>query len=206
MFRVFPRLPENGMKTGRASTQLIELLANLAYTEGDVGLSSGARSKFYLDCKLVSYRPDGATMVGDAVWETIRAENVAGVGGLTLGADAIVVSTIFAARREGVDLPGFIVRKEPKKHGLEKWIEGVALPRGSRVAIVDDVVTTGGSVMDAVREAKKAGLVVAIVVPLVDREEGAREAIEGAGLKFQPICTASEVRAAYHHQRSPAFA
>jgi orotate phosphoribosyltransferase len=199
-------MPENRMTMGNARTQLIDLLADVAYTEGDVGLASGARSDFYLDCKRLSYRPDGAKLIGEVVWEAIRNENVSAVGGLTLGADMIVASTLFAADRGGVELPGFIVRKEPKKHGLQKWIEGHVPDKGSRVAIVDDVVTSGGSVMDAVREATKVGLVIAVVVPLVDRLAGAREMIEGAGLKFRPICTATEVRDAFRNRHSPAYA
>lgn len=189
------------MITANPKVELVELLARDAYREGDVGLSSGVRSKFYLDGKLVSYQPEGATLVGAAVWELIRDENVAGVGGLTLGADAIVVSTFFAAQRAGVDLPGFIVRKEPKKHGMRKMIEGVTPKAGSRVAIVDDVVTSGGSVLLAVREARLVGLEVVVVVPMVDREEGAREAVEAEGIKFRPICTASEVREVYERAR-----
>jgi orotate phosphoribosyltransferase len=188
------------MITAHPKTELVELLAAHAYREGDVGLSSGARSAYYVDGKLVTYRPEGATLVGDAVWDVIRDEGVVGVGGLTLGADAVVISTIFAAQRAQVELTGFIVRKEPKQHGMQKMIEGVIPRAGSRVAIVDDVVTSGRSVLVAITEAEKAGLQVAIVVPLVDREEGAREKVEEMGIKFRPLCTAREVQDVYRRR------
>jgi orotate phosphoribosyltransferase len=180
--------------TATAKADLVELLARYAFRTGAVSLSSGRQSEYYVDGKLVTYRPEGAALVGVAVWDAIREENVAGVGGLTLGADAIVIATVIAAHHSGHDLPGFIVRKEPKKHGMKRMIEGVMPERGARIAIVDDVVTSGGSVMQAIDEARWEGLEVAIVVPLVDREEGAREKIEGLGIRFTPICTARELR------------
>lgn len=194
------------MTTIHGKAEIVRLLAQFAYREEPTRLSSGKRSDYYLDAKVVSYTPEGAALIGAAVWSLIKNERVDAVGGLTLGADAIVVSTTLAARTEGVSLPGFIVRKEPKKHGLKKRIEGAVPPEGSRVAIVDDVVTLGGSVLDAVDAARDAKLTVVVVVPLVDREEGARQAIEDAGLTFRPICTASEVRDAFHRAHSPAFA
>ncbi|MCR4338665.1 MAG: orotate phosphoribosyltransferase [Gemmatimonadaceae bacterium] len=182
------------MITANVKTELIELLARHAYKAGAVSLSSGKQSDYYVDSKVVTYGPEGAILVGTAVWDAIRDENVAGVGGLTLGADAIVVATVIAAHYAGYDLPGFIVRKEPKKHGMKRMIEGVLPEPGSRIAIVDDVVTSGGSVFQSIDEAERDGLEVAIVVPLVDREEGAREKIESRGIKFTPICTARQLR------------
>jgi len=185
------------MITASLKAELVEALATYAYGPGGVTLSSGVRSDYYVDGKLVTYRQEGAVLVGSAVWEFIRDENVVAVGGLTLGADAIVVAAMLAAQRVGYDLPGFIVRKEPKRHGKQKMIEGVVPERGSRVAIVDDVVTSGGSVIQAITESRNAGLEVAVVVPLVDRQQGAREEVERLGIKFAPICTVPELREAY---------
>ena len=177
---------------------LIALLKEHAYQEGEIVLLSGKISNVYLDAKQVTYHPDGVEAVGHAVLDVIRGYDVEAVGGLTMGADAIVNSTVWAAKLRGVHLPGFVIRKEPKKHGLNKLIEGVVPQEGSRVAIVDDVVTSGGSILEAVRAAEELGLKVAVVVPLVDREEGGAAAIGNEGIPFRPICTITEVREASH--------
>lgn len=179
---------------------LIKLLAELAYREGDIVLSSGRPSRFYLDAKQVTYHPRGVEMVGRAVLEQIRAFDAQGVGGLTMGADAVVASTVWAANAANLSLPGFVVRKEAKGHGLGKVIEGVCPARGSRVAIVDDVATSGGSLLRAINAAREHGLEVCVVVPLVDREEGAAESLKAEGVAFRPVCTVSEVRAAFESQ------
>ena len=176
---------------------LIQLLAQEAYMEGGFVLSSGNKSDFYLDLKKVTYRSSGLQLVGDAVLAKIRTFDVVGVGGLTMGAEAILMSTIWASLMGGDVLHGFSVRKEAKVHGLQKVIEGVIPSRGSRVAIVDDVITKGGSILHAVKAARDAGLEVAVVVPLVDRLEGGKARIIQEGLDFRPVCTIDEVRAAH---------
>ena len=177
---------------------LIALLAEHAYQEGEIVLSSGKTSNVYLDAKQVTYHCDGVEPVGYAILEIIGMYDVAAVGGLTMGADAIVSSTVWAAKLLGVPLSGFVGRKEPKKHGLHKLLEGVVPPPGSRVAIVDDVVTSGGSILQAVEAARRSRLEVAVVVPLVDREEGGEEAVRKEGIPFRPICTLTEIREASH--------
>lgn len=189
-------------RTQAAQARLAGLLAEHAYREGEVVLASGRRSGFYLDAKKVTYHPDGVEPVGDAVLARMRPDRIGAVGGLTLGADAIVISTVLAARREGLSIPGFIVRKEPKRHGLQRWIEGVMPPAGTRVAIVEDVVTSGGSALKAAGIARDAGLDVVLVIALVDREEGAAETIRKAGLEFRPVLTITEIRDAAHRPRS----
>jgi orotate phosphoribosyltransferase len=171
------------------------LLAEHAYQEGDFVLSSGQQSNFYLDAKRVTYHPEGLSLVGSCVLDVIRRYGVDAVGGLTMGADAIVAATVLASAARGPGIPGFIARKQPKAHGLEKWIEGVP-PRGARAAIVDDVVTSGGSLLQAVERARDAGAEIAVVVGLVDRQQGGREAVAAAGLPFEAICTLEEIRAA----------
>lgn len=180
--------------TETVDARLAELLAEHAYREGAVILSSGRRSDYYLDAKQVTYHPAGVELVGEAVLSRIGSEAIDAVGGLTLGADAIVVSTVMAARRQGRSVAGFIVRKEPKGHGLERWIEGVMPRPGARVAIVEDIATSGGSALKAAGIAREQGLEVAVVVPLVDREEGAGAAIRDAGLAFRPVLTISQIR------------
>ena len=184
------------------STQpLVALFAKLSYREGDFALSSGAKSTFYLDAKQVTYHPDGVALVGDGVLRAIAGLGVQAVGGLTLGADAIVVSTVWASVRAGAPLSGFIVRKEPKGHGTQQYIEGVQ-PKGMTVAIVEDVVTSGASALKAVERVQAAGATAVVVVGLVDRLQGGREAIEARGLHFRAACTIDEVRAAFRRTSS----
>ncbi len=181
--------------TGARNGQLAALLARLAYREGEFRLSSGRTSTFYLDAKQVTYHPEGVGLVGAAIVEIARELDVEAVGGPTMGADAIVAAAVWASRDSDTPLAGFVVRKEGKRHGLQKWIEGVS-PKGRRVAIVEDVVTTGGSVLRAVEAVREAGAEVAVVIALVDREEGGGEAVEEMGIPFRAVCTLSEIREA----------
>ena len=177
---------------------LAALLARHSYREGDFTLSSGARSTFYLDAKQVTYHPDGVAVVGDAVLQAIAGLGVQAVGGLTMGADAIIVSTVWASVRAGAPLPGFVVRKEAKGHGTQQWIEGIH-PKGMTVAIVDDVITSGASALKAVDRVEADGAKAVVIVGLVDRLQGGREAIEGRGLQYRAACTIDDVRAAFRN-------
>lgn len=174
--------------------RLVALLLEKAYREGEFRLSSGAVSDFYLDAKQVTYDPDGIAEVGRLMMELVREFDIQSVGGLTMGCDAIVAGTVFASGLAGRPIPGFVVRKEAKGHGLGKQVEGVS-PRGKRVAIVDDVITSGGSVLKAVEAAKADGAEVVLVVGLVDREQGGAAAIRAAGVEFRSLATISQIRA-----------
>ena len=177
--------------------RLAALFATYSYREGDFTLVSGAKSTFYLDAKQVTYRPEGIVLVGAAVVEAAREYNVTSVGGLTMGADAIVLSTVWASQQGGgAPLTGFIVRKEAKGHGTQQWIEGVH-PKGQTVVIVDDVITSGGSALKAVDRVEAAGARVALIVGLVDRLQGGREAIDARNIAFRAVCTIDQVRAAF---------
>ncbi len=176
--------------------QLAALLARLSYREGDFTLSSGARSTFYLDAKQVTYHPDGVELVGNAVRRLAQEFGAEAVGGPTLGADAIVLATVYASAKSDRPLTGFIVRKEAKKYGLGKWVEGVD-PRGKKVVIVEDVTTSGGSLLKAVEHVREAGAEIVVATSVVDREQGGAAAIEAAGIPFRPLCTISQVRAAF---------
>lgn len=177
-----------------AKDQLVRLLRDKAYSEGDIVLSSGKQAKYYIDGKLVTYDPLGATLVGEWIAPLIREYGVEAVGGLTMGADPIATATAIASQLQGHPLPAFIVRKVAKPHGLKKWIEGPPLTPGMRVAIVDDVITSGGSVIEAITRVVEAQCTVAVVACLVDREEGGREAIEAMGCDFHAACTVTELR------------
>jgi orotate phosphoribosyltransferase len=176
--------------------RLVQLLARYAYQEGDFTLTSGAKSTFYLDAKQVTYRPDGAALVGAAVLEIAARHGANGVGGLTMGADAIVASAVTVSAGTANPLIGFIGRKEQKKHGLGKWIEGVS-PRGLRVAIVDDVITTGDSLLRSVDQARNDGAEVVVTIGVVDREQGGAASIrDTTGVPFFALSTISEIKAA----------
>jgi orotate phosphoribosyltransferase len=176
--------------------ELKEIICDLSYEEREVTLASGRRSNFYFDGKQTTLHARGGLLVGQAFWEEVKQFGVTidGVGGLTLGADPIATATSIAAQLDGSNVHAFIIRKEPKGHGTGQWLEGRKnLPPGSKVVIVEDVTTTGGSSMKAVERAEEEGLEVVGIVTLVDREEGAREAIEGAGQVLRTVFTKSEV-------------
>ncbi len=163
-------------------------------------LSSGKESPYYLDCRKITLFSRSFEMIGELFWEEIRFMDVQGVAGMSIGADPIVCAVLSKASQEGVSLEGFLVRKEPKKHGTQKQIEG-NLREGLRVVIVEDVVTTGKSVLKAVEAVEKAGLNIAKVIALIDRQEGGRENIEKHGLEFKAFFTFDEIINAYRKKR-----
>lgn len=177
------------------NSALVALLLEKSYREGDFVLSSGARSDFYLDAKQVTYDAGGIALVGEMMMQLMMEFRIEAVGGLTMGADAIVAGTVYASANTDTPLTGFVVRKEPKQHGLTKLLEGVN-PSGKRVAIVDDVITSGGSSLKAVNAAKNAGAHVVLVVGVVDREQGGPAAMHDAGVAFRALATISEIREA----------
>jgi orotate phosphoribosyltransferase len=128
-------------------------------------------SQFYVNCKPTTLSPRGMFLVGHLVFDAIKESNVAAVGGLTFGADPIAVATAFASELMGQPLKAFSIRKTRKDHGIVKWIEGDLKP-GERVAVIDDVATTGGSTIKAIERAQAEGLEVVKAVILVDRQEG----------------------------------
>ncbi len=175
--------------------ELMEIIRELSYEEREVTLASGRKSNFYFDGKQTTLHAKGGLLVGKAFWELVKSFGpVDGVGGLTLGADPIATATSIAAALEGASVHAFIIRKEPKGHGTGQWLEGRKnLPPGSKVVIVEDVTTTGGSSMKAVERAREEGLEVLGIVTLVDRLEGAQENIEAAGMVLKPVFTRSEI-------------
>ena len=160
--------------------RLLELLRNRAFAEREVTLSSGKKSNFYIDCKQVSLMAEGAALIGElfhALVEASAADAVA-VGGLTLGADPLATATSIASFRAGKPRDAFIVRKEPKGHGTNQWLETAGLVPGAKVVILEDVVTTGASTLRAIERSRESGLVVLRAIALVDRLDGGREAVE----------------------------
>ena len=139
-------------------------------------LVSGKMSRFYVNCKPTVLHPRGIFLVGHMVLDAVKNSQIKGIGGLTFGADPIAIATAFASELRGCPIQAFSVRKTQKDHGIVKWIEGDLNP-GDRVAIVDDVVTTGGSTIKAIERSRSEGLNVVQVVILVDRQEGGLENI-----------------------------
>jgi orotate phosphoribosyltransferase len=174
--------------------QLLNLLCDVAYKEGDFLLSSGQRSTYYINGKQVTLHAQGGTGVGRILLPLVPADTV-GVAGLTLGADPIVTATSVAALYEGRSLTPLIVRKEAKGHGTQAYIEGPTLPEGSSVVVLEDVVTTGKSAMQAVERLRGAGYKVDRIVTLIDRQQGGAEFYASQGLAFDTVFTIADLQA-----------
>ena len=180
-------------RLGTEHARLLELLRVKAFAERGVTLSSGKQSNFYIDCKQVSLDAEGACLIGElfhAVIDDVAADAVA-VGGLTLGADPLATATSIASFRRGHPRAAFLVRKEPKGHGTNQWIEHPGLPAGSKVVVLEDVVTTGAATIKAIERARETGFTVVHAVALVDRLEGGRDAITATGVPLTTLYTRS---------------
>jgi orotate phosphoribosyltransferase len=193
------------MNTTNYAQELLELLARTSFRLGQFKLSSGGTSDYYIDCRTTTLHAEGGRLTGHAILELLEANKIdaEAVGGLTMGADPIVsnVATASAWRAQSIpDAPllhGFLVRKAEKAHGTGRRIEGFCR-EGAHVVIVDDVCTTGGSTINAIEAAQEAGMIVAAVACIVEREEAnGRPAVEAAaiGAPFLRLFTANDVRA-----------
>jgi orotate phosphoribosyltransferase len=172
--------------------RLLELLRTLSFERRKVILASGKESDFYVDCKRTTLTAEGHVLVGRLLFERVRRIQplVRGVGGLTLGADPIASAVALTSFLEGAPVDSFIVRKEPKGHGTGQWIEGrKTIPDGSRVVVIEDVVTTGGSALKAIERCRAEKLEPVACLALVDRLEGGREAIEAQGVPLEALFT-----------------
>lgn len=177
-----------------AHDQLVSLLADRSARRGQFTLASGRQSTLYIDARLTTMSPEGLSVIGPLALDALRrAEwSVDAVGGLTLGADPISYSISYASAGGTHPLRAFTVRKEAKAHGTGKLIEG-PFRAGDRVAIIEDVITTGGSALKAIDAVRAAGGSIVGVLALIDREEGGREAIEQAGVPVLALATASQI-------------
>lgn len=174
--------------------ELREIIRKKSLRVGDFTLSSGKKSTYYLDCRTTTLDPRGALLIARLILEGIRKENIQAdaIGGLTMGADPIAAAVAVVSELEGQPLPAFIVRKEAKGHGTQKFIEGYDGPPGARVIIVDDVCTTAGSILKAAERAEQAGYQVAATFCVVDREEGGTELLRKK-YPFYALLTAKEL-------------
>ena len=175
--------------------KLIEVLKKRSVRWGSFTLASGKQSDFYVDARLTTLSPEGIALITQAIYPLIR-EAVTVVGGPVTGAIPIVGATILRAEQQGRTLSGFMVRKAVKGHGTGNMVEGLgSLPAGSKVCMVEDTVTTAGSLVKAIRFAEKAGLNVIQCIAIVDREEGAQETMAAAGFELLSLTTKTELMA-----------
>ncbi|WP_461209817.1 orotate phosphoribosyltransferase [Desulfocurvus sp. DL9XJH121] len=175
--------------------RLARILVEKSYREGDFTLTSGKKSDYYFDCKQTALHPEGSYLLGRLFLEILKNhEDVCGVGGMTLGADPLVSAVTVTSFAEGRPLPGFIVRKQSKGHGTDQYLEGLAnFSQGDKVVMLEDVVTTGGTLIKACERVRAAGLEIVGVVCVLDRQEGGRENLARAGYELESIFTRSEL-------------
>lgn len=190
-------LPSATLQTATPETlrqHLLDLFCRGAYQEGDFVLSSGQRSTYYINGKQVTLHPQGAWMVGKLLLDRLPME-VKGVAGLTLGADPIVTAVSLVGVYCDRPLFPLIVRKEAKGHGTQAYIEGITLPEGTPIAVLEDVVTTGQSALKAVDRLRAAGYTVDRILALVDRQQGGAELYQEKGLIFESLFTIQDLQA-----------
>ena len=175
--------------------RLAKLLMEKSYIEGDFTLTSGQKSDYYFDCKHTALHPEGSWLIGKFFLDMIRAKgNVQGVGGMTLGADPLVSSVTVVSHIEGYPLPGFIIRKQPKGHGTNQYLEGLKnFASGQNVCLLEDVITTGGTLLKAVDRVREQGLNIVAVLGVLDREQGGRDNLAKAGFELETIFTRREL-------------
>ena len=173
---------------------LHELLQARSVRRGDFVLASGRRSTYYIDARLTTMSAEGQVLIGRAGLAAIRANGwkPAAIGGLTMGADPVAYAVAAASASSTPTIDAFSVRKEAKKHGTGKRIEG-NFASGSEVVIAEDVITTGGSALQAIEAVRAEGAIVLGVLAIVDREEGGREAIVGMGIDVVSLATTTSL-------------
>ena len=165
------------MSQRQLKKELIRLIKKEAFFKQKVVLASGRTSNFYIDIRRISLTSKGAFLIANLLWEKLKDEKFDAVGGLTLGADPILSALAYHAHTKGKSLNTFIIRKTPKKHGQNRLIEGPILKKGSSVILVDDVATSGGSLVDSIKKLKSLKLKVVKAFVVVDRREGATRRI-----------------------------
>lgn len=168
--------------------RLAELVNELAVVHGQVTLASGLESDFYVDMRRATLHHEAAPLIGHVMLDMLEEaglwpDEVTAVGGLTMGADPVATAMLHAAASRGLDLDAFVVRKAAKDHGMKRRIEGPAV-EGRQVVVLEDTSTTGGSPLEAVAALREAGAQVLAVAVVVDRDTGARERVEAAGLPY----------------------
>ena len=177
---------------GKLKSRLFKILKKHSFKRKPVVLSSGKTSNFYFDGRISSLMNDGAYLIASILLEMIKKDRIDAIGGLTLGADPIIGATVALSFKKNTPLNGFIVRKDEKKHGMKRKIEGPALKKTSRVVIIDDVVTTGSSTIQAIKAVQDIGCKIVRVIAVVDRCEGAKENIKKYNCNLESIFTKAD--------------
>jgi orotate phosphoribosyltransferase len=177
--------------TGDLREKLFALLKDRAFRRGRVVLASGRESDFYFDMKPAMLDPSGAALMAELILQHIQDVRADCVGGLEMGAVPLIAPVAMRSLEYGRPLPGFFVRKAVKDHGTRKRVDGADIA-GKTVIILEDVTTTGGSAMDAVKAVEEAGAKVALVLSILDRGEGAAELYAEAGIPFASLFRAEE--------------
>lgn len=168
--------------------KLMELVREKSLEFGDFTLASGKKASYYLDCRKLTLDSAGANQVAAGILELLSDRMPDAVGGMAIGADPITAAVITVAGQRDLPLKGFIVRKESKAHGKGRDVEGPVIP-GDKVVIVEDVVTTGGSSLQAIEKVEAFGLKVQSVVAIIDRLEGGAEAFAERGYQLETLLT-----------------
>ncbi len=173
---------------------LARLLLEKSYREGQFTLASGRTSDYYFDCRVTALSAQGSWLIGNLFNDLLAPMDIVGVGGMTLGADPLTTAVTVISFERGRPLHGFLVRKEAKGHGTGQYVEGMGnFHQGDRVVMLEDVVTTGGSLLKACERVRDAGLSIAGVCTVLDRGEGGREALEKAGFTLHSLFTRPEL-------------
>ena len=175
--------------------KLIDLVHEKALEFGDFTLASGKKASFYLDCRRLTLDGQGANLIAAAILELLKDSPPDAVGGMAIGADPISAAVITCAWQTGLDLRGFIVRKEAKGHGTGKQVEGPVTP-GDRAVMLEDVITTGGSSLKAIQHAREFGLLVDRLITIVDRGQDSAAVFAAVGVEFQALLHVNDLKIA----------
>jgi len=180
-----------------SKAKLARLLMALSYVKGEVTLTSGRKSDYYFDCKQTALHPEGGYLIGKLFLAMLQGSGARAVAGMTLGADPLVASVSVLSHLEGTPLPALIIRKQSKGHGTNQFLEGLKnVAPGDEIALLEDVVTTGGTLVTSAERVRAAGFKVGKVLCVLDREEGGKERLAEAGLALTSIFTRNELLAA----------
>lgn len=185
------------MKAHEERKQLLDLLIKDAYFREPVILSSGKKSEYYIDARLVTLTPLGAYLCARQILNLVGNEKIDAIGGPTLGADPMIGAIGVVSLQQGAPTNTFIIRKEAKTHGKGKLVEGPLLKKGSRVIVIDDVATTGKAFIHSIDVLQAMNVTVAQCICIVDREQGAQEAISARGSRLVSVFKVGEIHTAY---------
>ncbi len=183
------------MTVDKNKTDLLHYIQDRAVKRGDFLLASGQRSSYYIDGKTVLCDPTGLSLVVNGIESVLQSRDIEvdAVGGPEIGAIYVATAVSLRSLTWSTPIPQITVRKQKKGHGAQKLVEGPPLPAGSRIAMVEDVVTTGGSMMKAIDAIEEKQWKVVIAFSIVDREAGAREALESRGIEYYPLVTITDL-------------